>query len=240
MNGPEYIHTETIHNTRAAGEVLPYVFKLVKPASVIDIGCGTGTWLKIAKKLGANTILGIDGIHADKSLLCIKDEEFMQHDLTKPIIIKKKYDLAICLEVAEHLPEDASDDLIETITGHSDIILFSAALPGQGGQNHINEQWPPYWQKKFAEKGFAVSDFLRDVFWNNNQVDWWYKQNMFIYFKEDVISTLNKTDHIQIKIHPELFEHKMGQIKHLDDFINHKIRYPKFWPALKNLFRSLF
>src|SRR4051812_41725708 len=119
----KYIHTEAIHNTGAANEVLPYVFGLIRPERVIDIGCGTGSWLEVAKQLGAKEIRGIDGIHVEKSMLCINENEFLQHDLTIYLPAGSKYDLAMCLEVAEHLPETAADNIIAILCDHSDVVL---------------------------------------------------------------------------------------------------------------------
>lgn len=241
MTAVKYVHNNLVHNTRAAEEVLPFLFDKINPKQVIDIGCGTGSWLYVAKKIGAENILGVDGIYIDKGLLCIDEKDFLQHDLTKPIKLSQKFDLAICLEVAEHLPDEHSDNLINILTQHADIILFSAAIPGQGGQYHVNEQYPFYWQKKFNKMGFSACDILRDKFWNNKNVEWWYKQNMLLYFKEDNNQyKFGKTESIQIKVHPELFETKIKQINELQQYIQTNITYPKFWPSLKRLVKSVW
>jgi SAM-dependent methyltransferase len=243
-----YIHSEAIHNTGAANEVLPYVFDLLHPGGVVDVGCGTGSWLKVAKQLGAKEILGIDGIHVEKSMLCINEDEFLQHDLTLPLPAGTKYDLAICLEVAEHLPEVAADNIITILCAHSDIVLFAAALPGQGGQFHINEQWPAYWQEKFKRNGFSAYDILRAPFWDNSKVDWWYKQNMFLYIKEGAGPVLNIRDSadLPVFIHPELFDDKLqklqaaeNMIAYLENIILQRLTMPRFIPSLKLLIKSM-
>jgi hypothetical protein len=175
-----YRHEKVVHNEQAANIVLPLIFQLEKPSSVLDIGCGLGTWLSASKNLGVVDYLGVDGEYVNKDLLTIPLINFKAHDLRTPLHLNRKFDLAICLEVAEHLPESSSDVLVSSLVCHADKILFSAAVPGQGGQNHINEQWPEYWEKKFAVHGFYFHDTIRPLIWNNPNVDWWYRQNIFL------------------------------------------------------------
>jgi SAM-dependent methyltransferase len=182
-----YIHTTEIHNTKSANTFIPILKDFINPSSVVDIGCGLGTWLKIFKEQGCEEILGIDGNYIDQSQLCIPQENFQLHDLGVPLTLEKKYDLAICLEVVEHLPPDKADIIIETLIKASDTILFSAALPLQGGQNHLNEQSFSYWINKFNQKGFVVKDLFRHQIWDNLEIDWWYKQNTFFVVKADEV-----------------------------------------------------
>jgi SAM-dependent methyltransferase len=243
-----YIHTEDIHNSIAATEVLPYLFNLIHPESVVDIGCGTGSWLTVAKQLGAKKILGLDGVHVDTAMLRISEEEFLQHNLTLPLKPGQLFDMAICLEVAEHLPGEAAYNIIDIITSFSDVVLFSAAIPGQGGQAHLNEQWPAYWQNKFASHGFFPCDILRQEFWNNDKIEWWYKQNMLLYAKADAISKFNLQTSLTIPvyIHPELFEHTTTtlaatkkHVQYLENIIDKEITRPRFYPSLKRLIKSV-
>ncbi|MDB5120191.1 MAG: hypothetical protein JWN56_1409 [Sphingobacteriales bacterium] len=242
MTSINYLHQEHIHNTKSANVVLPYIFNLIKPTNVIDIGCGTGSWLSVAKQLGAANVLGVDGIFTGTNMLCIEESEFKEHDLRSPLNLTTHYDLAICLEVAEHLPEIAADNLIDVLTAHSDIILFSAAIPGQGGQFHVNEQWPEYWQRKFAEKGYITFDILRNRFWNNEDVDWWYKQNMFIYAKPQKSHLLKAEIDSKVQIsyvHPLLFQLKVQNEQKQMQLIKDRIWNPKFYPSLKLLLKSI-
>lgn len=210
-----YIHTVEVHNTVAAEHILPSVFNLINPSKVIDIGCGTGSWLKVAKKLGATQVLGLDGVQVDKTLLEIEENEFQKHNLTSPFASNEKFDLAICLEVAEHLPESAADTLVDTLADASNSILFSAALPEQGGQNHINEQWPEYWQHKFAAKGLYPLDIIRVKHWSNDGVEWWYRQNMVLYTTRNLAEKLNMVPNepFQTYIHPDLFKLKTKNLR---------------------------
>ncbi len=185
-----YIHQESVHNFVAPKEVVPVIIDLLNPKSVIDVGCGTGTWLKIFQDLGIQEVLGIDGEYVDLSLLKIEKHLFQAFDLEKELNLNKKFDLAISLEVAEHLKFESSDIFVKTLCDLSETIIFSAAITNQGGQNHINEQNPEFWIKKFQENGFELFDVLRPIFWDNNKVDFWYRQNMFVFSKD--ISIKNK------------------------------------------------
>jgi SAM-dependent methyltransferase len=171
-----------------------------KPKSILDVGCGIGTWLKVFEDYGVRDFLGIDGDFVDRTMLKISESNFYPQDLTKHWYLGRKFDLVICLEVAEHLPKQAADSFVKALVEHGDIIVFSAAVPGQGGQNHINEQWPSYWQDKFSKYGYYFHDDIRPLIWANEKVECWYRQNMFIVSREV------STSKILPVIHPDLFK----------------------------------
>lgn len=203
----QYVHTSATHNTRAAEAFLPILFgEIGVPQSVVDIGCGTGTWLSVFKTKGASKVLGVDGSNVDVAQLHIDLIEFRALDLTQPIRLGEKFDLAVCLEVAEHLPEASSDTLVDTLCHLSNTILFSAALPQQGGQNHINEQPFDYWREKFNQKGYVWKDVFRAVIWNDSRIDSWYRQNMFLI--EKVGESPVSQGPIDIYYHPEFYQYK--------------------------------
>lgn len=238
-----YVHDEVIHNFEAASEVLPYVFELFKPNSILDVGCGIGTWLKVAKELGVEDVIGVDGSYTDRKLLKINANEFVEKDLRQYFSLGRKFDLAICLEVAEHLPEESAEYLITSLCEHSDTIIFSAAIPGQGGQNHINEQWPSYWMNLFQKKGFQAYDLLRPAFWNNENVDFWYKQNMIVFSQKDLSHLFEKVENqiVNAYIHPELFNKNLNEIKLLNEQLHNEtlrpgvaISFKRFLLSLKN------
>lgn len=212
-------YPENIYNTAAAEQVVPYLNELFKPATVLDVGCGKCTWLNIFSKFSnIKKIRGVDGEYVDRAKLLIPDQSFFPLDLNKPFNLNEEYDLVLSLEVAEHLKEDAAESFVESLTRHGKVIVFSAAIPGQGGQDHINEQWPEYWRQKFSKHEYEAYDVLRKIFWNNENVNWWYRQNMFIYAKKGFVS--NKlTDpqiHLNSYIHPKLFRGKINQIAYLE------------------------
>ena len=236
-----YKHDPVIHNFSAARQILPYLLRLKLINSVLDVGCGTGTWLSVAKDLGVSEISGIDGVNLTQSELKIPSNNFIVFNLSQPFNLHKKFDLLICLEVAEHLPESAAITLVDTLTRHSDFILFSAAIPGQGGQNHINEQWPHYWVSLFSSKGYFPCNILNDEFWNNEEVEWWYRQNMVIYGTKGALSSLNLSisEDIHPKIHPALFKEKLDKINELEIFINNEVWHPSFKKSFRNLLKSI-
>lgn len=160
--------------------VAPLVMNLLKPASVIDVGCGTGEWLKEFARYGVD-ITGVDGDYVPRQYLKIQPEKFIAHDLSQPFTVKKKFDLALSLEVAEHLAAERAETFVDNLTALAPLILFSAAVPGQGGYGHINEQWPSYWSDLFAKRDYAAVDILRKLIWDNENIEWWYRQNLLIF-----------------------------------------------------------
>jgi SAM-dependent methyltransferase len=165
----------------SARTMLPILFQYYQPQSVIDIGCGLGPWLKAAVELGAGDVLGIDGDYIDRNALLIPEENFHPADLQQRIQVNRRFDLAISMEVAEHLPYSRSETFIEDLVSLSGVVLFSAALPYQGGTDHINEQWLEFWAILFQRHSYAPYDFLRRQCWSNPDVEYWYSQNAVIF-----------------------------------------------------------
>lgn len=137
----------------SAVAIVDLLLQWLSPISVVDAGCGTGMFHKEFKKRGADTILGLDGA-STSSVFGPGKSNFQVVDLTEPLELDRGFDLALCLEVAEHLPESSADLLVKTLTDLAPLALFSAAHPGQGGQGHLNERWPVYWQRRFSQHGF--------------------------------------------------------------------------------------
>ena len=168
----------------SGGITLRYLNKVYDFSSVVDFGCGTGTWLKVCQDIGCKDILGLDD-YANETLLEIPQANFLRKNIGEPIKLQKKYDLAISLEAAEHIALGFSENIVKNLVHASDVILFSAALPGQGGTNHVNEQPPNFWAEEFNRHNFLQYDFLRSLIWEENEVAWWYKQNIFLYINEN-------------------------------------------------------
>jgi hypothetical protein len=170
----------------SAEAMVPFLIERFSPSSVTDIGSAEGAWLSVFAKHGVKNIRGFDGPWVNKDELLIPIEQFTVLDLE---IFKvpedERFDLAMSLEVAEHLEEEAADNFVRQLTKISDRIFFSAAIPGQGGLHHLNERPPSYWTKKFKTYGFDQLDFLRPLFWDDERIEWWYRQNFFIYEKHE-------------------------------------------------------
>ena len=175
---------------RSAMKVIPLVMELIKVKSVADVGCGAGSWLKAFQKNGVKDIFGIDGNRT--GVLDIPTDKFLQTDLSRPFQLKRCFDLAVCVEVAEHLPENRANSLVDNLTGLAPAVLFSSAIPGQGGEFHINEQWPEYWAGKFEKKGYLALDYLRMKIWSDPEVMWWYSQNLVLYVRKDIAKKKEK------------------------------------------------
>ncbi len=218
-------HDEHLAGSLAsAAAVLPLLFQFYRPRSVpnsvIDIGCGLGAWLKVARDLGVDDILGFDGDTFDRSKLLIDPASFRavdladrfslseRTDLGERLNLARRFDLAISLESAEHLPHSRSESFVADLVKLSDVVLFSAAAPYQGGSDHINEQWLEFWAILFRRFGYVACDVLRPRVWGLPDVEFWYKQNLMIFCKADLAPALFPADTIADRrplsfVHPE-------------------------------------
>jgi SAM-dependent methyltransferase len=174
---------------RSAEIMVPLVLRLVPTRSVVDIGCGDGTWLAAFRKLGVEEIFGIDGEYVDASVLQIPHDCFRAVDLARPFSVGRVFDLAVSLEVGEHLPADSAAVFVECLTRLSPLVMFSAAIPFQGGESHVNEQWPDKWAALFRIHGYLPVDFIRRQVWQNSAVEWWYAQNTLLFARQNVIES---------------------------------------------------
>jgi SAM-dependent methyltransferase len=193
MSGEHYTKRfyEEIRNgsIRSAEVMVPLVLHLLPVHSVVDVGCGDGSWLSVFRKLGVDEILGIDGEYVDRSVLQIPGDRFQVADLTRPFSLARVFDLAISLEVAEHLPAGCASAFVESLCRLAPVVLFSAAIPFQGGNHHINEQWPDKWAELFRNHGYLPVDFIRKRVWQNEAVEWWYAQNALLFAHENLLES---------------------------------------------------
>ena len=166
-----------------------YIAERYEPKSVLDIGCGIGAYLDIFKKYGAE-VVGVDGIPKSASIL--KDSEYIVHDLSQPFFYDKLYDVVVCVEVLEHLTEGQSIDILNTIVKHAgNTIVFSAAVPGQNGENHINCQPIGYWLEKFSDLGW-IPDVTESLGIRAISSMSWFKHNLVVLHKGEDRSGINK------------------------------------------------
>jgi hypothetical protein len=116
-----------------------------------------------------------------KQDLEVEDHRFLVTDLSGDWAAPRSADLALSLEVAEHLPPASARRFVQQLTQTAPLVVFSAAIPGQGGQGHANEQWPSYWIRLFDESGYQVFDILRPRIWADARIPYWYRQNVLVF-----------------------------------------------------------
>jgi hypothetical protein len=174
------------------------------------VGCGTGAWLATFADNGVEDILGFDGGWVRGDALLIPAGRFRAADFREPIRLDRRFELALSLEVAEHLPATAADEFVASLTALAPIVLFSAAIPFQGGVHHLNEQWPDYWARRFSARGYLPVDCIRNRIWMHPDVDWWYSQNAILFAGEDYVSENPRlaqfvvADPVQLRrVHPD-------------------------------------
>jgi 2-polyprenyl-3-methyl-5-hydroxy-6-metoxy-1,4-benzoquinol methylase len=188
---PKYSETffdETqLTSMRSAQVVVPLVLRLTNAKSVVDLGCGTGAWLAEFQRCSAEKICGVDNASLENAQLQVDRSCIIKHDLTKAFALDESFDLSMCLEVAEHLPASCAPQVVENLTKLAGMVLFAAAIPHQGGTGHINEQWPEYWAQMFSARGYRAIDCFRDTIWQDENVAYWYAQNLLLYVREDVL-----------------------------------------------------
>ncbi len=219
-----YQQTAIYQGVRSSAEVVvPLVVQLLHPRSVVDVGCGTGTWLKVFEEQGVSDFCGLDGDYVGEALE-IPTDHFVPADLRTGVTLDRRFDLALSLEVAEHLPEDSAADFVRSLTRLAPVVLFSAAIPHQGGIGHVNEQWPDYWQQLFRKCSFVAVDCVRPKIWQNPSVRVWYAQNSLLFVEQAHLETLPElkrefecTEGRPLSIvHPTLFHRGLRPWSHLE------------------------
>jgi SAM-dependent methyltransferase len=166
----------------SARVAVPLILRLLPVKSVVDVGCGSGTWAKEYLAAGCE-VLGLDGQVVQPSQLLIPAGQFQRANLAEPLRLERRFELVNCLEVAEHLAPARAESFVADLCGLGDVVVFSAAVPGQGGTHHVNEQWQSYWVERFQAQGFVALDCLRHQLWGNEQVAWWYRQNLLVFIR---------------------------------------------------------
>jgi hypothetical protein len=171
---------------------------------------------------GIEDILGVDGYLPDAAQSLVPPDHTMRHDLAQPLSLGRRFDIAQSLEVAEHLPSRAAEGFVASLVALSDFIVFGAAIPGQGGTGHINEQWHSYWSDLFARHDYEPVDALRPQAWYDPEVEWWYAQNTLIYVNRRNTALV---EHVRQKaeaqarlldvVHPRCFRQFRDQLGHV-------------------------
>jgi hypothetical protein len=173
---------------RSARAVVPLLMNLLQPQSVVDLGCGDGTWLSVFMECGVKNVQGMDGPWVKEQDLRIPADLFRRIDLrTFQPQGNRKYDLVFSVECAEHLEEEYAERFVFALCSLGPLICFSAAIPFQGGEGHVNEQWPDYWVQLFKTNRYHVVDCIRPLIWSNPEVESWYAQNMLLFASETAL-----------------------------------------------------
>jgi hypothetical protein len=213
---------------RSARAVVPIVLELVRVESVADLGCGWGAWLKVFDEHGIEDLCGIDGDYVDRSKMLIDRAKFRSADLRKPISLGRRFDLALCLEVGEHMPRRSSKILVASLAAAAPVILFSAAIPGQGGVSHMNEQWPEYWERLFADRGYERLDLIRPRIWQDRDIECYFRQNLYLFATGPILAELRRIEFTSF-----------GRDNELEILMDSVVgRYKSCWYLLGETFRA--
>jgi hypothetical protein len=222
LYGEDYYEHQVEESLRSARIVLARLWEYWASASVADVGCGRGAWLKACHELGSTVLLGFDGSWNSQAQMIDGAIQFNSIDLNRPFAVQHPADLAMSLEVAEHLEPSSSSQFVGCLCSASDTVLFSAAYPGQGGTNHLNERARTYWAALFRERGYVPFDLFRPVLWGNEQVGYFYRQNTFLYCAEGGAScnriraagcSEQKETAFMDCVHPVLYEMRRRRIE---------------------------
>ena len=209
---------------RSAEKYLSKLFADFTPSSIVDFGCGVGSWLYAAEKLGVKQLVGLDGDWVSYDQILSGGIDFHHVDFEKVEIIDifgnfafdAFGDLAISVEVAEHFDEEYADKFVSIITRSANLVVFGAAIPFQGGTHHVNERPQSYWIEKFQKEGYRCFDYFRPVFWNDPDVEVWYRQNTFLFARESHLDSFPflkdlSDNFVMDVVHPELFFNKIDR-----------------------------
>jgi hypothetical protein len=231
----EYDHSVNRHTLEGARAALSQLFPNEMPTSMLDVGCGPGTWLRAAMERGVNDFVGIDGIEVPSDELLFPSDKFFRVDLSASLDLGRRFAVAFCLEVGEHLESDGANQLVRSLTKHADTVVFSAACPGQPGQHHVNCQWPEYWQALFNSSGFECEDSSRWAIWNDSRIEVWYRQNAFVARRSP---SAGKESRIRSVIHPEILG-SMNFMAEQEHFASHVQQIENGRMPLNWYFRTL-
>jgi SAM-dependent methyltransferase len=203
----DFYQNRRAHTAHAARRILGALPPDLPRASIADIGCGTGTWLAAALELGATSAFGIEGDWVTPTMLddiriAFAPQDLEQH-FTGPSV-----DLVMSLEVGEHLSPARAESFVADLVAMAPAVLFSAAIPGQGGVGHLNEQWQSWWAALFATHGYTAHDIIRPAIWTDEAIPAWYRQNTILYLDgatRTALSLAPSDPALLDKVHPSFW-----------------------------------
>ena len=228
------------NNLSSARVIVPLICEAVHPESVIDIGCGIGVWLSEFRRNGVSIINGVDGGWITKEKLLIEKENIEIYDFENKkgnvnFIKNKRYDLAVCLEMAEHVSAGRANYIVEILEKAADVIYFSGATPYSGGMHHINEQWQSYWVSKFLNRDFVMVDYVRPRIWDNRNVCYFYAEESFVFVKQDKIGDFPA---LKNEIRDNVICNFVNQIHFKEQIIKATHEWDYLFNMQKKLFRA--
>ena len=227
-----FFRSITPGSSRSAARIVPELIALISPKSVVDVGCGSGIWLAEFQRHGVDAVLGIDGDWVDRGEFRGERQQFLVHDLRQPLVLDRRFDLVITLEVAEHLPPERGESFVADLVALGPVIAFSASILDCTGTGEVNQRWPDYWADLFARFDYAPLDCLRFKLWDDGEIEWWYRQNLILYAHRDYIAARpylraileRQPSKVLRLVHPDNYVEKTGML--MD-------------PSLKQLLRGL-
>lgn len=221
--GDAFYQSQMDGSYRSARRYVDFLTSFYGPRTVVDLGCGRGTWLKAFREQGAELTVGLDGNWNSQANMVDPAILFEAVNLNERIVLPAdvRFDLAVSLEVAEHLEASSAATFVSSLTDLSDVVMFGAAYTQQGGTNQVNEQPHTYWANLFTKRGYVVFDIFRPVFWGAQDVEFWYQQNTFLYVKQGhpLVEHLRKKGMPPLEnlafmdcVHPMLYQGKLAQM----------------------------
>jgi SAM-dependent methyltransferase len=212
----DFYESRRAHTDHAARRVLAALPTSLARRTVADIGCGTGTWLAAALEAGAKAAFGMEGDWVTPAMLDDPAIEFMPQDLERRFT-GPRVDLVLSLEVAEHLSPARAESFVADLVARAPAILFSAAIPGQGGIGHRNEQWPSWWASHFAAHGYRAYDVIRPAIWTDEAIPAWYRQNVVLYLDAASAASLGLTPAepgLLDRVHPAFWDRANRELQY--------------------------
>jgi SAM-dependent methyltransferase len=159
------------------GEVFPRL------EGYLDVGAGSGAFAAAARRRGMR-VVALERSRSGRMLARVQGVDARPFDLRHASRPVAGTDLAYCFEVAEHLPPELGERLVEFLAAAAPLVVFTAAQPGQGGYGHVNEQPRGYWRERFRSAGMEplpdAEDALRGAFATNGVRAPWFFDNLMV------------------------------------------------------------
>jgi hypothetical protein len=202
---------------KSSKDLLEIVLGFAKSSSIVDLGAGNGDWAMSAAALGVERLVRIDGAWVPEDIRNEGAGSFIACDLEGQLPDLGDFDMAMCLEVLEHVSPQAGKRAVDWLCARAPVVLFSAAIPGQGGTRHVNEQWQSHWAGEFDRHGFGAWDVIRPAVWHRDDIPFWYRQNMLLYVDRQRAPDYGLAPEAEATlldvVHPELLAREEGKAK---------------------------